>query len=151
MAQTGQPTTGDAAATRKPGALLTAMRTLRDLVRKALEQHKRGSRINVRALNDFLRQGKSCLQLTTRPNGRASVHRQWSTENPAQALAPVAEAAADLLTAPSPKLIRQCEAEQCVLWFYDRTKAHRRRWCSPATCGNRHKVAALRQRRKADM
>jgi predicted RNA-binding Zn ribbon-like protein len=29
-----------------------------------------------------------------------------------------------------------------VLFFYDTTKNHARRWCSMAFCGNRHKVAA---------
>ena len=148
LAQAGQPTAGATLTARKSGTLLAAVRTLREVVRRALEQRKRGAHIDVRALNDFLKQGKSCLQLTTWPDGRASVHRQWGTENPAQVLAPLAEAAADLLADPAPELIRQCEDERCVLWFYDRTKAHRRRWCSPATCGNRHKVAALRQRRR---
>ncbi|MDX3854896.1 CGNR zinc finger domain-containing protein [Streptomyces sp. AK02-01A] len=35
-----------------------------------------------------------------------------------------------------------------LLWFYDRTKSHRRRWwwCSMETCGNRTKVRARRSR-----
>nr|WP_254214234.1 CGNR zinc finger domain-containing protein [Burkholderia multivorans] len=33
-----------------------------------------------------------------------------------------------------------------MLWFLDRTKSHRRRWCSKALCGNRQKVAAFRRR-----
>ena len=36
----------------------------------------------------------------------------------------------------------------CVLYFYDTTKNHRRQWCSVAGCGNRHKVAQFRERRK---
>jgi predicted RNA-binding Zn ribbon-like protein len=44
-------------------------------------------------------------------------------------------------------LIRRCEHPECVLWFYDRTKAHKRRWCSMALCGNRHKVAQFRKRK----
>jgi predicted RNA-binding Zn ribbon-like protein len=32
--------------------------------------------------------------------------------------------------------------------FYDRTKSHKRRWCSMALCGNRHKVAEFRKRRQ---
>jgi len=58
-----------------------------------------------------------------------------------------AEAAAELLAEGDFELIRRCESESCVLWFYDRTKSHRRRWCSMASCGNRHKVAAFRSRR----
>ncbi|WP_422121526.1 CGNR zinc finger domain-containing protein [Providencia huaxiensis] len=44
--------------------------------------------------------------------------------------------------------IRQCEASDCVLYFLDLTKSHRRRWCSMSTCGNRMKVAAFRERKK---
>lgn len=43
-------------------------------------------------------------------------------------------------------LVRKCEDSDCVLWFVDKTKAHRRRWCSMALCGNRNKVASFRQR-----
>ena len=57
-------------------------------------------------------------------------------------LLPVAEAAADLLTARDLSLLRRCENPACVLYFYDTTKNHARRWCSMAFCGNRHKVAA---------
>jgi predicted RNA-binding Zn ribbon-like protein len=45
-------------------------------------------------------------------------------------------------------LVRRCENAACVLWFYDRTRSHHRRWCSMARCGNRHKVAAFRKRRR---
>ena len=63
-------------------------------------------------------------------------------------LGPVAEAAAELIANGDFSLIRRCENPQCVLWFYDRTKAHVRRWCSMAACGNRHKVTAYRGRKR---
>ncbi|HEX8403835.1 MAG TPA: CGNR zinc finger domain-containing protein, partial [Duganella sp.] len=40
----------------------------------------------------------------------------------------------------------QCEHPECILWFYDRTKSHKRRWCSMALCGNRYKAAQFRKR-----
>ena len=43
-------------------------------------------------------------------------------------------------------LHRCANTTSCVLYFYDTTKNHRRQWCSTATCGNRHKVAAFRKR-----
>ena len=43
-------------------------------------------------------------------------------------------------------LHRCANTASCVLYFYDTTKNHRRQWCSVATCGNRHKVAAFRKR-----
>jgi predicted RNA-binding Zn ribbon-like protein len=45
-------------------------------------------------------------------------------------------------------LHRCANTVSCVLYFYDTTKNHRRQWCSVAGCGNRHKVAQFRERRK---
>jgi predicted RNA-binding Zn ribbon-like protein len=65
-------------------------------------------------------------------------------------LLPVAEAAADLLATRDLSLLRRCENPACVLFFYDTTKNHTRRWCSMAFCGNRHKVAAHYRRWHAE-
>ncbi|MDH5831667.1 CGNR zinc finger domain-containing protein [Luteimonas sp. M1R5S18] len=66
----------------------------------------------------------------------------------ARLLLPVAEAVAELLAEADFSLVRQCEHPDCVLWFFDRTKSHRRRWCSMAVCGNRHKAARFRASRR---
>lgn len=71
--------------------------------------------------------------------------RRW--ERPGELLQPVAEAAADLICSVDFRLIRGCDGSVCSLLFLDRTKAHGRRWCSMAVCGNRAKVAAHRARR----
>jgi predicted RNA-binding Zn ribbon-like protein len=60
----------------------------------------------------------------------------------------VALAAAELLANGDFDLVRTCESDDCVLHFYDRTKSHRRRWCSMATCGNRAKVQTFRARQR---
>ena len=67
---------------------------------------------------------------------------------PSQLLAPVAEAAADLLCYGNPAYVKKCENPSCVLYFYDGTKNHSRRWCSMKACGNRTKVAAFYQRQR---
>jgi predicted RNA-binding Zn ribbon-like protein len=36
--------------------------------------------------------------------------------------------------------IRRCGNPDCVLYFYDRSRTHRRQWCSMAVCGNRMKA-----------
>jgi len=66
---------------------------------------------------------------------------------PGRLLAPIAEAAADLLCYGNHTYLRKCESPECVLYFYDVTKNHGRRWCSMALCGNRAKAAAFYQRR----
>jgi predicted RNA-binding Zn ribbon-like protein len=70
--------------------------------------------------------------------------RRWTS--PEQLLPPIAEAIADLVCHVDFRLIRACEGSSCSLVFLDRTKAHARRWCSMAVCGNRAKVAAYRAR-----
>ena len=61
----------------------------------------------------------------------------------------VAREIADLVSAENADLVRTCAGASCTLWFLDRTKAHRRLFCSAATCGNRAKVAAFRKRRQS--
>jgi predicted RNA-binding Zn ribbon-like protein len=75
------------------------------------------------------------------------VHR-W--ESPAELLDPIAAAAAELICNEDFRLIRSCDGSACVLVFLDRTKAHARRWCTMAVCGNRAKAAAHRAKRAAD-
>lgn len=71
---------------------------------------------------------------------------RWA--RPDELLQPIAAAIADLLCREDLRLIRTCEGATCRLMFIDRTKAHGRRWCSMAVCGNRAKAAAHRARRR---
>jgi len=126
--------------------LLAAARTLREDLRSLIEQRKAGNALNLTQFNKFLGQAKSHIELNQSQEGALVTQRVWEHETPEQALAPLAESAADLLATGNFHLIRRCESDTCVLWFYDRTKSHHRRWCSMATCGNRAKVAAFRKR-----
>lgn len=64
-------------------------------------------------------------------------------------LQPIAWSIARLLTEENLGLVRNCEGPTCTLLFLDRTKSHKRRWCSMAVFGNRAKAAAHRARAKA--
>lgn len=64
-------------------------------------------------------------------------------------LAAIARSAAELLVEGSEAPIRRCANPDCRLFFYDDSRTHRRRWCSMATCGNRHKVASFLRRHVA--
>jgi predicted RNA-binding Zn ribbon-like protein len=70
--------------------------------------------------------------------------RRWS--NPRTLLLPLAHAMGDLICEKDFSLVRRCEGQGCTLWFLDVSKAHARRWCSMAVCGNRAKAAAHRAR-----
>jgi predicted RNA-binding Zn ribbon-like protein len=61
---------------------------------------------------------------------------------PLQALAPIARAVADLVVSGRSVEIGKCANPRCGLYFRDRSRTRRRRWCSMAVCGNRMKVAA---------
>ena len=61
----------------------------------------------------------------------------------------VAAQIAALVTNEDGALVRTCAGSGCTLWFLDRTKAHRRVYCSATVCGNRAKVAAFRERARS--
>jgi predicted RNA-binding Zn ribbon-like protein len=68
-------------------------------------------------------------------------------EEPDDIWAPIAVAVAELLSDVSPVRLRKCEA--CIVHFLDTSKKGSRRWCSMNICGNKIKVAAYRQRKRA--
>jgi len=82
--------------------------------------------------------------------GHGALHwrrrRHW--RKPDMLLMPIAEAMGDLVCRKDFTLVRKCEGAGCTLWFHDASKAHARRWCSMAVCGNRAKAAAHRARRR---
>lgn len=134
----------DATKLLKAGDLLREARRLREIVRTMVHDRKAGKRMVAGALNAFLSESRSHLMLTSASRGSFQVTRVYDGSKASGALAPLAESCAELLATGDFSLIRACEGLGCVLWFYDRTKGHRRRWCSMATCGNRHKVAKHR-------
>jgi predicted RNA-binding Zn ribbon-like protein len=128
------------------GALLRTARNLRDSARKTVEARKAKKTLPLEELNSFLKHSVSHCFLSAKSRIGLHLERVYGQKTVEEYLAPVAESVAELLAHADFTLVRQCEGEQCVLWFYDRTKAHRRRWCSPQVCGNRAKVAAFRAR-----
>ena len=145
LKQAGFPT--PAADTKmEPFSLLRSARKLRESIRSLVEKRKAGQRGNPSVLNGYLAASQSYSRLVwKKPQSLRidTVRRQDTSES---IVAPVAEAAAELLATADFQLVKRCEDESCVLWFSDQTKSHHRRWCSTQICGNRHKVAAYRRR-----
>jgi predicted RNA-binding Zn ribbon-like protein len=131
----------------KPLALRNAARALREVVRMLVAQRQAGGKVDVSALNAFLTRGRYELELVADAD-KLRIVRRYERRTPEQWLMPLAESAAQLLADGNFDLVRKCEHPDCTLYFYDRTKSHRRRWCSMAVCGNRHKVANFRRRRE---
>jgi predicted RNA-binding Zn ribbon-like protein len=125
---------------------------LRGFVTARMGKPLRAAGAAVAPLNELLAVENSFQQVE--PAGRGAEDRRhlqlrkvnrW--EQPRELLYPIAAAAADLVCYHDFRLIRACEGSGCVLLFLDRTKAHARRWCSMAVCGNRARAAAHRARK----
>lgn len=73
--------------------------------------------------------------------------RRW--RSPESLLIPIGEALAQVIVDEDFSQIKACEGHSCTLFFVDRTRGKRRRWCSMGVCGNRAKVSAHRSRKRA--
>ena len=144
LGKAGMGDVGSAGVAR--GELVDAARTLRETVRTLVQARKQGQWADPELLNRFLRDGLTYDRLVWANDGVPELRHETLAQGAARVLQPLAAAAADLLVAADFGLVRRCEHPECVYWFYDRTKSHRRRWCSMALCGNRFKVARHRQR-----
>lgn len=127
-------------------ALLAQALALRTLARQLIARRKEGAPLDTTALNGYLHAYISAPHLDTDSEGRLALRRSVRSDAIASLLGPVAEAVAQLLADGDLALVKQCEHPDCILWFYDRTKSHKRRWCSMAMCGNRYKAAQFRKR-----
>jgi predicted RNA-binding Zn ribbon-like protein len=125
--------------------LLQRARELREIALTAVKDRKSGKQPSLAALNRFLAAAPNHAAVTIDADN-IRVLRVYGKETVETFLAPIAEAVADLLATGDFDLVRRCEGNACVLWFYDRTRSHRRRWCTSTGCGNRAKVAAFRAR-----
>ncbi|WP_176081660.1 CGNR zinc finger domain-containing protein [Paraburkholderia tropica] len=141
-----------AAAAKKPRlkahALLEAARDLRETARALIDARRAGEPLDPRALNRFLAHAPRTLELVVDESGEPRLVERHAHGTPEQVLAPLSAAVAQLVCEADFALVKQCENPECVLHFLDRTKSHRRRWCSMAMCGNRAKVAAFRRRQQ---
>ncbi|MCI0353535.1 MAG: ABATE domain-containing protein [Acidobacteria bacterium] len=100
----------------------------------------------VQAINRELRVGRTFFELAPTTTGYEL--RTRSEAGPAGRLTAIAQSAAELLAGSGRWKVRRCGNPACILYFYDTTRSHTRRWCSMAGCGNRMKVAAHYRRRR---
>ncbi|ELK3538313.1 CGNR zinc finger domain-containing protein [Pseudomonas aeruginosa] len=128
------------------GELLSNLRTLRAAIEVLIHARREERDADPSLLNDFLRD--AVPQLTWGAGQQPKLDRFHHKDVANRHLAKLAYAAAELLAEGDFSLVRKCESPDCSLMFYDRTKSHKRRWCSMALCGNRHKVAEFRKRRQ---
>lgn len=131
-------------------AALQELHRLRENLRSAvlsMEARNEPSPRFVKQINRLLARHPLVQQVVGGGSGLERT-QQFSLEYPEQVFAPVADAVADLLTAVDRLRLRKCK--QCVLHFYDTSKKGTRIWCSMNLCGNRSKVAAFAERKRAE-
>lgn len=129
---------------------LDSISTFRRFLRKTvvkLTKHKEISQSDVEVVNKVLKQKSGYSELQKQTEGFAKGFR-IDLEDPNAVLEPIAESFVDLLCYGNLNYLRKCESPECVLYFYDTTKNHRRRWCSMAVCGNRAKASSFYKRKK---
>lgn len=121
----------------------------RDVLREMMTDLTQGAAIRpsaLEAINLIMKEENGYAEVVRAGSGfEKRYHTNFS--EPGRLLAPIAEAAADLLCYGNPAYLRKCETSECHIFFYDVTKNHGRRWCSMAICGNRAKAAAFYRRR----
>ncbi len=152
------------AGSRALDAVAAEARELREWFREFVRDHA-GQPLRERdlrelgPLNTLLGRDQSFRQIAIADRGKQNergrrgglrwqAQRHW--DSPKTLLLPIAEAMGDLVCEKDFTLVRKCESPTCTLWFLDVSKAHARRWCSMAVCGNRAKAAAHRARARSD-
>ena len=130
------------------GELVRAAVELREALRVLVAARQRGARASPAVLNRFLASGTAHRRLDWPAGAAPALVEVRGVDTPQDLLLPLATLGAELLAHGDFGLVRECENPDCVLWFYDRTKSHRRQWCSMRACGNRAKVAAFRARQR---
>ena len=124
----------------------TFRRTLRGMVARIVAR-KSIPDSAVASINQILSRCPGYQQLVY-AKGRFERQFQSKAKQKDALLAPLAEAASDLLCSARWSLIKKCGNPACILYFYDTTKNHTRNWCCMQLCGNRIKVAAHYQRKR---
>ena len=145
LAESGLPYESASKEPRLVGAIVD----LREVVRELIQRRMLGTAANPALLNEYLRATEGHWELVWKREveepSRSFVRTGGAI---AVVLAPLAEAAAELLTSSDFASVKRCGNPECSMVFFDPSATSRRRWCDMATCGNRMKVAAYRQRRR---
>lgn len=132
-------------------AAASEVRKLRESMRAWLMRWRtapgRDYQAEIANLNKLLEHLNVRHEVTRTKEGLERVTR-FEVDSVDELLAVLASQIGDLLTEEDPGLLKSCSGDGCTLWFLDRTKAHRRMFCSAAGCGNRAKVAAFRERQR---
>lgn len=132
-------------------ACLAHARDLREAIYQvalAITQGRQAAGTDLTTINAFRAAGQARLELKQTPD-RFTLHAPPLDDVLDRPLWLLAEEMTQLLLSPNWLRIRECPGEGCGWFFLDQTKNGNRRWCDSADCGNRARVRAYTQRRRA--
>lgn len=135
---------------RAAHALLTRAVHLRDALREIFTSLVRNQPVApdwVKPINDVLRITEGHDELVQTDDGRWRLQFIAREEGLDWLLAAIARSAAEIVLEGEHANVRVCANPACGLFFCDKSRTHKRRWCSMAICGNRNKVASFARRR----
>jgi len=147
--QQGKALAGKWDCTRQAAVFLRRLLRFRERLRAAVVRQEACLPVSsgfISELNSLLKQHPSVVALQ-RKGKKLDLGAALTPKKPNDVWAPIAIAVAELLSDASPGRLRKCEA--CVVHFLDTSKKGSRRWCSMNICGNKIKVAAYQQRKRA--
>jgi predicted RNA-binding Zn ribbon-like protein len=128
--------------------LLSRSTALRDSLRKIFGAMVRNEEIALEWTEPINR----ILRITEGHDELVSADTGWKLDFVAREggldwlLAAIARSAAEIIVEGPRSRVRLCANPVCGLFFSDRSRTHRRRWCSMSVCGNRSKVAGFARR-----
>jgi predicted RNA-binding Zn ribbon-like protein len=134
---------------RAAHALLVRAIRLRDALREIFTALVRREPIApewIKPINDVLRITEGHDELTA-VDGRWNILFVARETGLDWLLAAIARSAAEIVLEGDAAKVRVCANPACGLFFCDKSRTHKRRWCSMAICGNRNKVASFARRR----
>ena len=121
----------------------------RERLRAAVIRQEAGLPVSdafIAELNLLLKRYPSVIALKRNRN-KLGLAAAFKPKKPNDLWVPIANAVADLLSDALLERMRKCEG--CIVHFLDTSKKGSRRWCSMNICGNKIKVAAYQQRKRA--
>ena len=129
-------------------ALLSRAVNLRDALRKAFAALVKKEEVVPECVDPI----NQILRITEGHDELVFDGQDWKLEFQAREggldwlLAAIARSAAEIVVEGAHARLRACANSACGLFFSDKSRTRRRRWCSMAVCGNRHKVASFARR-----
>lgn len=129
--------------------MIEDLKSLREQCKQALEDLTNDGKLSSTSLQRLNQQVKNVqVGLTIQPvNEKTTLLTEGITPKD-HLLYKIVESIFHTIETVAVTRIRNCEHQECQLYFVDTSKSGKRRWCSMEICGNRQKAAEFYARKK---